>query len=61
MVEEDLGESEFQQTITICLLSLVLVISPIIIFLVRNATETIQVCQKETQYKLNECKCCYGN
>lgn len=42
-VEDELVESGRIQTITICLLSLVLVISPLIIFLVRNATQTIQV------------------
>lgn len=42
-VEEDMEEAGQAQTITICLLTLVLVISPLIIFLVRNSTTTIQV------------------
>ena len=50
MVERDLEDSETQQTITICLLALVLVICPIIIFLVRNATQTIQVFEKNPNY-----------
>jgi len=45
MVEEDLSHAETQQTVTICILTAVLIISPLIIFLVRNATQTIQVFQ----------------
>ena len=43
VVEEDLEYAETLQTVSIFVLVLVLVISPILIFLVRNATETIQV------------------
>ncbi len=52
MVEEDLSHAETQQTITICILTLVLVISPLIIFLVRNATQTIQVYSKILHHSL---------
>ena len=43
MVESDLTAAEKQQSISISVLTLVLLISPLIIFLVRNATHTIQV------------------
>jgi hypothetical protein len=42
-VEQELEGAGTLQTVTICILSLVLFISPFIIFLVRNATQTIQV------------------
>lgn len=42
-VEKELEKSGTLQTITICILTLVLFIAPFIIFLVRNATQTIQV------------------
>lgn len=42
-MEQELEKAGTLQTITICILTLVLFISPFIIFLVRNATQTIQV------------------
>lgn len=50
-VEDELVEASRIQTITICILSLVLVISPLIIFLVRNATQTIQVDNYRTRFQ----------
>ena len=43
VVEEDLQYAEQLQSISIFILVLVLIISPILIFLVHNATQTIQV------------------
>ncbi|XP_045026134.1 LOW QUALITY PROTEIN: uncharacterized protein LOC116915620 [Daphnia magna] len=61
-VEEDLQEAGTLQTITICILTLVLFISPFIIFLVRNATQTIQtfasgLVSKTTELKRERKRC----
>ncbi|KAI9565481.1 hypothetical protein GHT06_009273 [Daphnia sinensis] len=61
-VEEDLEEAGTLQTITICILTLVLFISPFIIFLVRNATQTIQtfasgLVSKTTELKRERKRC----
>ncbi|XP_046635903.1 uncharacterized protein LOC124314670 [Daphnia pulicaria] len=61
-VEQELEEAGTLQTVTICILSLVLFISPFIIFLVRNATQTIQtfasgLVSKTTELKRERKRC----
>jgi hypothetical protein len=52
IVESDLTAAEKQQSISISVLTLVLLISPLIIFLVRNATHTIQVTAPSVGFRL---------
>ena len=50
VVEEDLQYAEQLQSVSIFVLVMVLIISPILIFLVHNATQTIQVTRYYSSY-----------